>query len=149
MIGLKFINESNNPDPKYATSGSSGFDLRAYLSEPLTIKSGEFLTIPTGLFFSIPENMEIQVRSRSGLAAKNGIAVLNGIGTIDSDYLGMVKVILINHGKEDFNVENGDRIAQAIVCSVISKKAITLMRVDTINVLTKRSSNGFGSTGIK
>lgn len=144
---VKFVNKSNNPDPEYATSGSSGFDLRA--SEDVVINPNEFKAISTGLYFDIPENMEIQVRSRSGLAAKNGVCVLNSPGTVDSDYTGEVKVILINHGKESFIIKSGDRIAQGVVANVTAKNLINLISVTEINKETERNSGGFGSTGIK
>lgn len=146
-ININFKNESKNPDPEYATSGSSGFDLRANLEEEIIIKSGDYKLIKTGIFFDIPDNMEITIRSRSGLAYKYGVCVLNGIGTIDSDYTGEIGVLLINHGKEDFIVNNGDRIAQAVVASVIGKKMIKLNKVKEINENTERGSGGFGSTG--
>jgi dUTP pyrophosphatase len=144
---IRFVNKSNNPDPEYATEGSSGFDLRANLEESITIPSGKVKLVPTGLFFELPENMEIQVRPRSGLAVKNGISVLNTPGTVDSDYRGEIKVILINHGDEDFVINNGDRIAQAVVAVVTAKNFIKLTRVDKINTDTNRNSGGFGSTG--
>lgn len=148
-LSLEFVNESNNPDPEYATDGSSGFDLRANLSETLVIKSGEYKLIKTGLYFNIPDNFEIQVRSRSGLAYKHGVCVLNGIGTIDSDYTGEIGVLLINHGKEDFIINHGDRIAQGVLVSVIAKNIVNLNKVNNINTNTERGSGGFGSTGIQ
>ncbi len=148
-IKLDFVNKSNNPNPEYASDGASGFDLRANLSQPLTIESGEYKIIPTGLYFNIPDYMEIQIRSRSGIAAKDGVCVLNSPGTIDSDYTGEIKVILINHGEFKFTVNNGDRIAQAIISSVINKKIVEMTEVDTIEKNTDRNINGFGHTGIK
>lgn len=150
-IRLSFINKSNNPDPEYATAGSSGFDLRANLGgdEAIEIPSGKVAIVPTGLYFEIPENFEIQVRPRSGLAAKHGVTVLNTPGTIDADYRGEVKVILINHSEEDFYVEHGDRIAQAVVATVTAKNIINLNRVDDIDENTERGAGGFGSTGTK
>ena len=148
-IKLEFVNKSNNPNPEYATNGSSGFDLRAFLKDPLVIESGEYKIVPTGLYFNIPENMEIQIRSRSGLAAKDGVCVLNGLGTIDNDYTGEIKVILINHGEYKFTIINGDRIAQAIVASVIGKRVIKMSQVNVIEKNTDRSDGGFGSTGVK
>lgn len=148
-IGLSFVNESNNPDPEYATDGASGFDLRANLIDPIFIPSGGVEIIPTGLFFEIPDNFEIQIRPRSGLAAKNGVTVLNTPGTIDADYRGEIKVILINHGKVDFLVNHGERIAQAVVSSVLAKNVINLKKVNSINNNTDRGSSGFGSTGLK
>jgi dUTP pyrophosphatase len=146
FLNLNFVNKSKNQDPEYATEGSSGFDLRA--SESKTIEPGNYEIIPTGLFFEIPENFEIQVRPRSGLAAKNGVTVLNTPGTIDSDYRGEIKVILINHGKQTFNIQPGDRIAQGII-SQTSRAYVKLNKVSQISDDTQRSSNGFGSTGIK
>jgi len=147
-IPLNFVNKSNNPNPEYATEGSSGFDLRAFIDEPLTLQPNEFKVIPTGLYFKLNLGFEIQVRSRSGLSAKHGIAVLNSPGTVDSDYTGEVKVILINHGQEPFTINNGDRIAQAVICTTLNKYAINMTQVSDIEHTTDRASNGFGSTGI-
>ena len=146
---FNFKNESNNPDPEYATAGSSGFDLRANLDSPVTIQPHSVKIIPTGLYFEIPENFEIQVRPRSGLAAKNGVTVLNSPGTVDADYRGEVKVILINHSGIDFIINHGDRIAQAVIASVIGKNFVKLVKVDNIDENTERGSGGFGSTGVK
>jgi dUTP pyrophosphatase len=146
-IKFEFKNESDNQDPEYATNGSSGFDLRANLVEPIVMYSGEVSIIPTGLYFKIPDNFEIQVRPRSGLAAKNGVTVLNTPGTVDADYRGEVKVILINHGKSKFTINHGDRIAQAVIASVFAKNVINLSKVDSISEDTERGSGGFGSTG--
>lgn len=148
-IKLKFVNKSNNPTPEYATIGSSGFDLRADLREPMVLKSGQRALVPTGLFFEIPLGFEIQVRPRSGLAIKNGITVLNTPGTVDSDYRGEVKVILVNLGNEDFIINNGDRIAQAVLTSVTNSQIVSLTEVKEISDKTGRDSGGFGSTGIK
>lgn len=147
-IGLGFVNESDNPNPEYATNGSSGFDLRANLPNgSIEIPSGEVRLIPTGLYFDIPEGFEIQVRPRSGLAAKNSVTVLNTPGTVDSDYTGEVKVILINHGKETFTVNHGDRIAQAVFATVLGKSIVNLKQISEIIKNTERGSGGFGSTG--
>ncbi len=148
-ISLKFVNESNNPDPEYATNGASGFDLRANLTDTVVIQPNDRAIIPTGLFFHIPDNFEIQIRPRSGLAAKNGITVLNSPGTIDADYRGEIKVILINHGDERFIINHGDRIAQAIMASVFAKNIVKLLKVDSISTDTDRAESGFGSTGTK
>ncbi len=129
--------------PKYETLGSSGMDLSANIDSTLIIKPGEKCLIPTGLALSIPKNYEVQIRPRSGLAAKNSITVLNTPGTIDSDYRGEIKVILINLGKEDFQVENGLRIAQ-MVLSPVSKAE--LLETDSLDN-TMRDKGGFGSTG--
>ena len=147
-IGLGFVNESDNANPEYATNGSSGFDLRANLPNgSIEIPSGEVRLIPTGLYFDIPEGFEIQVRPRSGLAAKNSVTVLNTPGTVDSDYTGEVKVILINHGKETFTVNHGDRISQAVFATVLGKSIVKLKEISEIIKNTERGSGGFGSTG--
>jgi dUTP pyrophosphatase len=147
-LKINFKNDSTNPDPEYATSGSSGFDLRANLEDtPIKIYQGERAIVPTGLFFELPENFEIQIRPRSGLAAKNGVTVLNTPGTIDADYRGEIKVILINLGEQPFEIFHGDRIAQAVVASVTAKNIINLNRVTEILENTERGSGGFGSTG--
>jgi len=131
--------------PKYETSGSSGLDLSANIKTSVKIEPGKTTIIPTGISVSIPKNFEIQIRPRSGLAAKNQISVLNTPGTIDADYRGEIKVILINLSKETFVVENGARIAQMVVCPVIKAK---LKEVDSLDN-TSRGSGGFGSTGMK
>ncbi len=133
------------PLPKYETSGSSGMDLSANLDSAIEIKPGDSAVIPTGLSVSIPENFEIQIRPRSGLAAKQKISILNSPGTIDADYRGEIKVILINHGQKYFKVEQGIRIAQMVLCP------ITKAEIKEVNVLedTERGEGGFGSTGIK
>jgi len=147
-INVNFVNKSNNPNPDYETNGSSGLDLRANLTETLIIEPNKRAIIPTGLYFSIPENFEIQIRPRSGLAAKNGVTVLNSPGTIDADYRGEIKVILINHGDTPFTICNGDRIAQAVFSTVTAKNIINLIRIEEISSDTTRGSNGFGSTGV-
>ena len=148
-INFKFMNESNNPDPEYATDGSSGFDLRANLDSPVTVQPHSVKIIPTGLYFEIPDNFEIQIRPRSSLAAKYGVTVLNSPGTIDSDYRGEIGVILINHSDNAFTINNGDRIAQAVVASITAKNFIKLNKVDKIEINTERGTGGYGSTGIK
>jgi len=148
-IEFKFVNNSNNQDPEYATNGSSGFDLRANLKESVTLGIGERALIPTGLHFQIPPNFEIQVRPRSGLALKKGISVLNSPGTVDADYRGDVGVILINHGQEEFVVKHGERIAQAVIATVMSKTIVNLNKVESIDNNTERGSGGFGHTGTK
>lgn len=148
-ISLSFKNESTNPDPEYATAGSSGFDLRANLETSITIPAGQRAIVPTGLFFEIPDNFEIQVRPRSGLAAKNGVTVLNTPGTVDADYRGEVKVILINLGNEGFEINHGDRIAQGVMAAVTAKNYVNLIKVNNISDNTERGAGGFGSTGLK
>jgi len=130
--------------PVYKTNGAAGADVCAFIDSPVTIKPGKFAMIPTGLFFEIPYGYEIQVRPRSGLAAKNGVTVLNTPGTIDSDYRGELKVILINLGEQDFVVNKGDRIAQIIV-SPVTTADFTI--TDSLSD-TQRGEKGFGSTGV-
>ena len=130
--------------PEYKTDGASGCDVHAFVKEPVELLPGDIKLIPTGLACAIPEGFEIQVRPRSGLAAKNGITCLNTPGTIDSDYRGEIKVILINLGKEAFIVKNGDRIAQFVVAPVVRSIFKTVKSLDE----TLRGSGGFGSTGV-
>jgi len=129
--------------PEYKTSGASGLDLMAFIKEPIEIKPKTSSLIPTGLSVAFSENYEIQIRPRSGLAAKKNITVLNTPGTIDSDYRGEIKVIIYNHGDENFLVNNGDRIAQMILAPVVK------MELEEINNLPEsiRGKGGFGSTG--
>ena len=131
--------------PKYETDGSSGMDIAANIEDKIEIKPGKSVVIPTGLSISIPKNFEIQIRPRSGLAAKNQISVLNTPGTIDADYRGELKVILINLSNTAFIIEKGLRIAQMVLCPVIKA---TLKEVESLEE-TKRGSGGFGSTGAK
>ena len=131
--------------PKYETSGSSGMDLAANIDDKITIDPGKTVIIPTGLSLSIPKGFEVQIRPRSGLAAKQKITVLNTPGTIDADYRGEIKVILINLGKDSFIVERGLRIAQMVVCPVVQAQ---LKEVDDLSE-TERGKGGFGSTGTK
>ena len=135
----------NIPLPKYETDGSSGMDLSANIDKEIEIAPGKTSIIPTGLAVSIPKNFEIQIRPRSGLAARNQISVLNTPGTIDADYRGELKVILINLGENVFKIKKGLRIAQMVLCPVIKA---TLKEVDTLEK-TERGIKGFGSTGTK
>ena len=128
--------------PEYKTDGSSGMDLMANVEQTVKILPGEKKMISTGIMVAIPEQYEIQIRPRSGLAAKNGISVLNTPGTIDSDYRGEIKVILINHGKDIFEIKKNDRIAQMIVCPIIK---VELEEVESLPE-TVRGKGGFGST---
>ncbi|MBQ0163158.1 MAG: dUTP diphosphatase [Treponema sp.] len=144
-VDIKCIAQNGAVIPQYKTKGAAGADICALLENSITIKPFERAMIPTGLFFEIPVGYEIQVRPRSGLAAKNGVTVLNTPGTIDSDYRGEVKVILINLGKEDFVINNGDRIAQMIVAPVTIGNFI---KTDKLSE-TERGEGGFGSTGKK
>ena len=129
--------------PKYKTDGSSGMDLMAFLERPVNLKPQESKLIPTGISIAIPEDTEIQIRPRSGLAAKSNISVLNTPGTIDSDYRGEIKIILFNHGKEDFVINNNDRIAQMILMPIVKAEFEEVENLPK----TLRGSGGFGSTG--
>ena len=140
---VKIINKSNHRLPAYATELSAGMDLRAQLDSPVTLKPLQRTLIPTGLFIELPAGYEAQIRSRSGLAAKKGITVLNSPGTVDADYRGEIKVILINLSPEDFTIENGERIAQMIVAK---HERINWQETEVL-METSRGSGGFGSTG--
>jgi dUTP pyrophosphatase len=142
---VKRISESYKdiPLPNYATQGSSGMDIRAAIETPLVIPIGKVALVPTNLSVEIPIGYEIQVRPRSGLAAKNGIGVLNSPGTIDSDYRGEVKIILFNFGSEDFVINRGDRIAQLIIAEVIQAKIVESENLNN----SVRGEGGFGHTG--
>lgn len=129
--------------PKYESLLASGFDIRAQLDEPLTVAPGKSCMVPTGLSFEIPVGYEIQVRPRSGLAAKKAVTVLNTPGTVDADYRGEVKAILINLGEEDFVINDQDRIAQAVLCPIVQAE---LQLVEELSD-TARGAGGFGSTG--
>jgi dUTP pyrophosphatase len=147
IVKFKRISEdfSHIPIPQYATSGSSGMDIRAALKEDLTLRPGQIELVPTNISVEIPQGYEIQVRPRSGLAIKHGIGILNSPGTIDSDYRGEIRIILINMSKEDFSISSGDRIAQL----VLSKVYLAEMKMsDELND-SKRGDGGFGHTGKK
>lgn len=142
---IKIINKSSHKLPHYETAASAGMDLRANISEAITLKPLERSIVKTGLFIELPLGYEAQVRPRSGLAAKKGITVLNSPGTIDADYRGEIGVILVNLSNEDFTIENGERVAQM----VISKHEH--ISWEEVNILeeTSRGAGGFGSTGTK
>jgi dUTP pyrophosphatase len=140
---VRIINQSNNPLPHYATEGSSGMDIRANLTEPVELKTLERALIPTGLFIELPLGYEAQIRPRSGLAMKQGITCLNSPGTIDADYRGEIKIILINLSSEIQSVQHGDRIAQMIIQKT---EQIQWQLSDEITE-TVRNAGGFGSTG--
>jgi dUTP pyrophosphatase len=142
---VRIINKSNHPLPAYETSHSAGMDLRASLDQPVILKPLERAIIPTGLFIELPGGYEAQIRPRSGLAAKKGITVLNSPGTVDADYRGEIKVILINLSDENFTVENGVRIAQMVVSS--HERVEWLSAGELLE--TERGAGGFGSTGVK
>ena len=143
---VKVLVKKLNPNvelPKYKTEGSSGLDLMAFIDNPIKISPNTSALIPTGISVAISNDLEIQIRPRSGLAAKSSVTVLNTPGTIDSDYRGEIKIILFNHGKEDFIIKNKDRVAQMILMPIIK---IEFEEVDELPN-TIRGSGGFGSTG--
>lgn len=142
-VRVNIINRSENPLPSYATPGAAGMDIRASIEAPITLQPLERQLIPTGIFMEIPAGYEVQVRPRSGLAVKNGLTCLNSPGTIDSDYRGEAKVLLINLSSEPQTISNGDRIAQLVVAKV---EAATLILVQQLNE-TERGAGGFGHTG--
>lgn len=144
-IKIKKLENFSGTLPAYATSHSAGMDLTAANEEPIIIKAGEVQLIPTGIAIALPDSFEAQIRPRSGLAAKNAVTVANSPGTIDADYRGEIKVILINFGKEDFVVEKGMRIAQMIIARY---EHISWEESETLEE-TLRGSGGFGSTGVK
>ena len=144
MIKVKIISDSGIY-PEYETEGSAGMDIRAYIDEPVIIKPGERKLIPTGLRIQLPAGYEAQIRARSGLAIRNGITLINAIGTIDSDYRGEIKVGLVNLSDEDHVIENGDRIAQMVIAEY--KRAVLELAEDLEE--TERGSGGFGHTGTK
>ncbi|RKD34487.1 dUTP diphosphatase [Thermohalobacter berrensis] len=141
---IKIVNKSNLPLPNYKTEGASGIDLYANIEKEITLKPMERKLIPTGVHVSIPKGYEGQVRARSGLAYKHGIGLVNGIGTIDSDYRGEIKVILINFGDEEFTIKKGDRIAQLVF---VKYEKVKLEEVEVLDD-TQRGKGGFGHTGI-
>lgn len=143
MISIHIINQSKHPLPAYETIASAGMDLRANINEIILLQPMQRMLIPTGLFIALPEGTEAQIRPRSGLAFKNGVTVLNSPGTIDADYRGEVKVLLINLSETPFEIKDGDRIAQL----VIAKFEHITWNVTSELPETNRGSGGFGSTG--
>jgi dUTP pyrophosphatase len=142
---VRIINKSKHPLPTYATGASAGMDLRANLDVPVVLKSLERTLVPTGLFIELPVGSEAQIRPRSGLAFKNGLTVLNSPGTIDADYRGEVKVILVNLSKEDFTINDGERIAQMVIAKHEQAEWIEVQEL----LESERGAGGFGSTGKK
>lgn len=142
-VKVKIINQSSNPLPEYATEGAAGMDLRANLESPVTLKPLERYLVPTGLFIELPEGYEAQVRPRSGLAIRQGLTCLNSPGTVDADYRGELKVILINLSQEDQTLHSGDRIAQMVVNKVERVKWKPTKEIS----VTVRNEGGFGHTG--
>ena len=145
MIDIAIINKSDNPLPHYQTLQSAGMDICAYVSSPVEIQPGERQLISTGLFMALPHQYEAQIRPRSGLALKYGITVLNAPGTIDSDYRGEIKVLLINHGTTPYVVNSGDRIAQMIIAQ---HQRTTWKLTENLDE-TERGTGGYGHTGIQ
>lgn len=141
---IKILNKSKNNIPKYQTEGSSGMDLQANLDEKIVLKSLDRALVPTGIYIELPIGYEAQIRARSGLALKKGLSLPNGIGTIDSDYRGELKVIVVNLGKEDIEINHGDRIAQLVVIKYERAD------IEVVNELesTSRQDGGFGHTGV-
>lgn len=144
MMKIKVVNNSKYPLPSYATEGSSGIDLFADITEDMTVKMGEVSLIPTGIHVQVPEGCEAQVRARSGLSLKHGLFLVNGIGTIDSDYTGEIKIIMSNAKKEPFTVKPGMKIAQLVFARYEKAELINAENLDE----TKRGQGGFGHSGI-
>ena len=140
---VKIINKSNNQLPAYETASSAGMDLRAFTDADIILKPFERKLIPTGLYIELPDGFEAQIRPRSGLAIKSGITVLNSPGTIDADYRGEIKVILINLSNDDFTIKSGDRICQMVIAK---HEKVDFVEVEEINE-TERGAGGFGHTG--
>ncbi len=143
MIAIKVINTSNNNLPNYQTEHAAGMDIMAFIAEPILLHPGARILVPSGLFLEIPVGYEIQIRPRSGLAFKHGITVLNSPGTIDADYRGEIKVLLINHGAEAFEIKSGERIAQMILAK---HEVINWVPTEELTE-TNRGKGGYGSTG--
>ena len=141
---IKIINKSKHPLPQYQTQGSSGMDLRANLDKKIILKSLERTLVPTGIYIELPQGYEAQIRARSGLALKKGLSLPNGIWTIDSDYRGELKIIFVNLGKEDIEINDGDRIAQMVIMKIERPE------IEEVEILgdTERSKGGFGHTGL-
>jgi dUTP pyrophosphatase len=158
---LEFVNKSPNENPSFSDKGSSGFDLRAWITEETegflnennkyayVLKPLERKMIHTGLYFNIPEHCEIQVRPRSGLAIKKGLTIINTPGTIDESYTGECCILAINLSNEDIRIENGDRIAQWVLCPVYNGNAVYLGRLNAFKIETQRGDGGVGHSGIK
>jgi dUTP pyrophosphatase len=142
-INVQIVNKSHHPLPNYATIGSSGMDIRAFIDTPIILQPFERNIIPTGLYISIPEHLEVQIRPRSGLAIKQGITCLNTPGTIDADYRGEIKVILINLSNTEQVISDGDRIAQMVFQTVEKANWVLVENLDN----TQRGDGGFGHTG--
>jgi dUTP pyrophosphatase len=143
VLTVKVINQSNHPLPEYATEQSAGMDLRANLTEAIELKPLQRTLVSTGLFIELPKGFEAQIRPRSGLAFKHGITVLNSPGTIDADYRGEIKVLLVNLSNESFTIKNGERIAQMVIAKHETIEWYSVAKIEE----TTRGAGGFGSTG--
>lgn len=140
---IRIISESGKM-PEYKTKGSAGFDLEAFTEEDIVLAPGERFLVPTGIYMELPEGYEAQVRARSGLSIKNGICLINGVGTVDADYRGELRVPLVNLGQETFTVHNGDRIAQVVISRF---EQVQFELTDSLDE-TERGEGGFGHTGV-
>lgn len=145
MIKIKIINKGHHPLPAYATAQSAGMDLRANIDQPVTLRPMQRMLIPTALYMALPAGYEAQIRPRSGLALKHGITVLNTPGTVDADYRGEIKVLLVNFSDEDFVVNDGERIAQMVIAKHENADFIEVEELDE----TERGAGGYGHTGVK
>ena len=143
-VNIKIVNKSNNPVPQYQSVAAAGLDLAAYIDSPIVLQPGQRQLITTGLYLELPIGYEAQIRPRSGLAMKSGVTVLNSPGTIDPDYRGEIKVLLINLSDHPFTIESGDRIAQMIIAKY---EQVEFMEVEELS-RTERATAGFGSTGV-
>ena len=142
-LDVKIINRSHHPLPSYETPGAAGMDVRAFIPEPIVLNPGERVLVPTGLYMQLPRGYECQIRPRSGLALKYGITIANSPGTIDCDYRGEIKVILLNQSNQPFTITDGERICQMVIAAYERVKWDTVDRIDT----TERGDGGFGHTG--
>lgn len=145
QLHVDIVNKSHHPLPAYATEGSAGMDVRAFLSSPVTLLPGERALIPTGLYIALPQGYECQIRPRSGLAIKHGISLVNSPGTVDADYRGEIGVIVINHSGEPFTINDGERICQMVIAAY---SRVAWNRVESLGD-TERGAGGFGHSGVK
>lgn len=144
-LNIDIVNKSHHPLPAYATEGSAGMDVRAFLTDPVTLLPGERALIPTGLYIALPQGYECQIRPRSGLAIKHGISLVNSPGTVDSDYRGEIGVIVINHSDKPFTVNDGERICQMVIAPYTR---VGWKQVESLDE-TERGAGGFGHSGVK
>lgn len=144
-LNIDIVNKSHHPLPTYATEGSAGMDVRAFLNDPVTLLPGQRALIPTGLYIALPQGYECQIRPRSGLAIKHGISLVNSPGTVDSDYRGEIGVIVINHSDKPFTVNDGERICQMVIAPYTR---VGWTQVESLDE-TERGAGGFGHSGVK